>query len=337
MQNNCLIIAEAGCNHNGSLQMALELVDSAKSCGADAVKFQAFKAEKLVTRDAPQANYQVANTGVVESQFDMIKRLELSTEEHRAISEHCASVGITYLCTPFDEDSADMLVELGVPAFKLGSGELTSLPLLKHIAGLGLPMILSTGMSNIGEVEEAVNTVRENGCPEIILLHCVSNYPADPAEVNLKAMKTLEMAFQLPVGYSDHTLGNEVGIAAVALGARVIEKHFTTSRDLPGPDHQASLEPDELEEMIRQIRTVESALGNGVKVPAPSERNTAEVARKSIAVARDMHKGDVIVESDLTVLRPGTGLKPNLIPYVIGKKLRNDIPAGTLIGFEVLE
>ncbi|MEP6754339.1 MAG: N-acetylneuraminate synthase [Chthonomonadales bacterium] len=335
--NRCLIIAEAGCNHNGSEEIAIQLVDAARETGADAVKFQAFNTEALVTQIAPQAKYQSTNTGVIESQFDMIKRLELSADAHARIAAYCGQVGITYLCTPFDEGSADMLFELGITAFKLGSGEITSLPLLRHIGYLSLPILLSTGMSWISEVEEAVRAVRETGNNDIALLHCVSNYPADPADINLRVLKTMELAFGLPVGYSDHTLGNEVAIAAVAVGARCIEKHFTLDRNMEGPDHTASLEPVELRRMIEQIRNVEAAMGHGRKEPAASEADTAAVARKSLVAARDLAAGTLLSTSDFAVKRPGNGLKPALVDLVSGRTLTRSIRQDDLITFDMFK
>ncbi|MQF67082.1 N-acetylneuraminate synthase [SAR202 cluster bacterium AD-802-F09_MRT_200m] len=336
LDSPCFIIAEAGVNHNGSLEMGFELIDAAAEAGADAVKFQTFKAENLVTSLAPKAEYQLRTTDAAESQYEMIRRLELSPEMHRALIDHCNQRNILFLSSFFDEESADLLQDLGVPAFKMPSGEITNLPLLAHVARKGKPMIVSTGMADMDEVAAAVHALREEGNREIILLQCVSNYPADPADVNLRAMNTMAAAFGLPVGYSDHTNGIEVAVAAVALGACVIEKHFTLDRNLPGPDHTASLEPDGLAALVRGIRTVESALGHGRKEPALSEANTAEVARKSLVAARDIPAGAVLTEDLIAVKRPGTGLPPLMRPQLAGRTVRVPIPEGTILQLDML-
>ena len=262
------IIAEAGVNHNGSLDLALSLIDAAKAAGADAVKFQTFRADNLATATAHKAAYQERSTSNEETQFQMLKRLELDAEAHHRLIEHCRVVGIQFLSSPFDIESADLLEQMDVSLYKIPSGEITNLPYLRHIGRKGKPVILSTGMSTLVEVEEGVQALRESGVKDITLLHCVTEYPAPFDEINLRAMHTLHTAFGLPVGYSDHTPGTEIAIAAVALGAVVIEKHFTLDRNLPGPDHAASLEPSELKQMVSAIRHVESALGDGIKVPA---------------------------------------------------------------------
>lgn len=333
----CFIIAEAGVNHNGSLEMARQLVDMAVQAGADAVKFQTFKAERIVARDAPKAEYQVRNTGNTESQFEMISRLELSPEMHRDLWNYCNGLGILFMSSPFDQQSADLLADLDVAVFKIPSGELTNLPFLDHVAQKGKPMIVSTGMANLSEVETAIHTIHQANNRDLMLLHCLSNYPADPADVNLKAMATMTMAFQVPVGYSDHTTGIEVSLAAVALGACIIEKHFTLDRNLPGPDHPASLEPEELASMVRGIRTIEASLGHGRKEPAASEANTAAVARKSLVAAQDLPAGQRLTEAHITVKRPGTGLPPSMITHVLGRTTRVAVPAETLITLEMLD
>jgi N-acetylneuraminate synthase len=332
----CFIIAEAGVNHNGSLEMARQLVAVATEAGADAVKFQTFKAEKVVAPDAPKAEYQMRNTSTAESQFEMISRLELSPEMHHDLRAYCADQGILFMSSPFDEESADLLADLDVAVFKIPSGEITNLPFLDHVANKGKPMIVSTGMSTLAEVSTAVATIHRANNTNVVLLHCVSNYPADPADINLKAMATLAMAFQVPVGYSDHTNGVEVALAAVALGACVIEKHFTLDRNLPGPDHLASLEPVELESMVRGIRTVETSLGHGRKEPAASEADTAAVARKSLVTAQDIPAGQRLTEEHIAVKRPGTGLSPAMISHVLGRTTRVAVSAGTLITLEML-
>ena len=332
----CFIIAEAGVNHNGDLDLARELIDVAAAVGADAVKFQSFKAADLVTADAPKAAYQKRTTGEEQSQFEMLRRLELSEEAHVELIDHCRRKRITFLSTPFDERSADLLERLGVPAYKIPSGEMTNLPLLAHIARKRLPMVVSTGMCNLSEVETAVDCLEKCGLRDLVLLHCVSNYPADPADVNLRAMQTMRTAFGYPVGYSDHTQGDAVGLAAVALGACVVEKHFTLDRKLPGPDHQSSLEPGELAQFVRSVRAVEAALGTGRKRPAPCEVDTAAVVRKSLVAACDLPAGTVLTESCVASRRPGTGLPPGMRPHILNRKLRTGVPAGTLLDLEML-
>lgn len=331
----CFIIAEAGVNHNGRVSQALALVDAAKAAGANAVKFQTFVSENLVVPEAPKAAYQKETTDAQESQLAMLKRLELSFESFREIYAYCRANDILFLSTPFDEVSADFLGELGVAAFKIPSGEITNLPLIAHVARKGRPLIVSTGMANLGEVEAALNTIAENGAPPVAVLQCVSNYPADPADINLRAMQTMQNAFGVPIGYSDHTLGTEVALAAVALGACIVEKHFTLDRNLPGPDHQASLEPAELTALIKGIRIVESALGDGRKLPTVSERDTAAVARKSLVAACDIKAGTVLAENMVALRRPGTGLPPAMRAYLIGQTVRHDIASGTLLSPEM--
>lgn len=332
----CLVIAEAGVNHNGSLERALRLVDAAADAGADIVKFQTFKAEEVVSPVAPKAEYQVQTTGSSESQLEMVKKLELPGEAFRVIEQHCRERGIVFLSTPFDKGSADLLERLGVVAFKIGSGELTNLPFLSYVAAKGRPLILSTGMSNLHEVGAAVETVRAAGNRGLVILHCVSNYPAVPSSANLRVMKTLEDEFGVPVGYSDHTEGITIPLAAVALGACIIEKHFTLDRNLPGPDHRASLEPGELQAMVGGIRAVESALGDGCKRPAAEELNTAAVARRSLVAACDLQTGTVLTEDMIAIRRPGTGLPPSELPKLIGRRLRQKIAAGSLFTLEML-
>jgi len=332
----CFLIAEAGVNHNGDLSLAHRLVDVAADAGADAVKFQTFKTERLVTADAPKAAYQKRTTGEDESQFQLLKRLELTHEMHLELMAHCQSRNLLFLSTPFEEESADELVQLGLKVLKLPSGELTNLPFMDHVARKKIPVILSTGMGSLGEVEQAVQIFQAAGNAQLVLLHCVSNYPTDPADCNLRAMRTMEAAFGLPVGFSDHTDGIQIALAAVALGACVIEKHFTLDRNAPGPDHRASLEPDELTKMIHGIRSVESALGDGRKLPATTERNTAEVARKSIVADSEIPADCVITTEMLVLKRPGTGLPPAMLPHITGRTSRRVIPAGSLITWEML-
>lgn len=335
--SRCFVIAEAGVNHNGSVDLACQLASIARSAGADAVKFQTFKAAKLVTANAPKADYQRASTPADESQYDMLRALELSDASHVEILEHCRKIGILCLSSPFDEESADLLDALGVPAFKVPSGELTNLRLLAHVAGKGKPVILSTGMANLAEVERAVATIREAGNSSIVLLHCVTNYPAAPEDVNLRAMATMAQVFELPVGYSDHTIGNEVAFAAVALGASVVEKHFTIDRSMAGPDHKASIEPQGLADLVRGIRAVEASLGTGRKEPAASEAATAAVARRSLVAAATILPGTVLTDVLLTVRRPGTGLSPSMRNHVLGRTACVLIPEGTVISTDMFQ
>lgn len=332
----CFIIAEAGVNHNGDLNIAHRLIDVAAESGADAVKFQTFAAERLVTSTAPKAEYQLQSTDVAESQYAMLKRLELSEQMHQELIRHCHDKKIIFLSTPFDEESADLLAALNVPAFKIPSGEITNTPFLNHVARKAKPMIISTGMASLSEVESAIRVIIATSNTQIILLHCVSNYPAEPADINLRAMQTMAQAFGVLVGFSDHTLGIEIALAAVALGACVIEKHFTLDRSLPGPDHQASLEPNELKAMVSGIRNITSALGDGRKQPVPSEANTAAVARKSVIARRTIPRGATLSENDLVLLRPGTGLPPMMLPYLLRRTTRVEIVQGTMIALEML-
>ena len=332
--NPCFIIAEAGVNHNGSLERALELIDCAAEAGADAVKFQTFKAGRLVTPQADQANYQRENMGQEISQLQMLTSLELSWEDHLALVQRCQKRGILFLSTPFDHKSAELLDKLDVPALKVASGEITNLPLLTQLANLDRPMIVSTGMCQLGEVEQAVKTIQDTGNDNFAILHCVSDYPADPKEVNLRAMQTLRSAFGKPVGFSDHTLGTEIGIASAALGACILEKHFTLDRTLPGPDHCASLEPDELVQLVRGIRSVESALGDGRKAPSHSEKNTAEVARKSLVTSTNIPAGTLLTTELIDIKRPGTGLPPALKPQLLNRRAVKDLSRGHLLSWE---
>lgn len=331
------VIAEAGVNHNGDLAVAKALIDVAVEAGADAVKFQTFHADLLATLDAPKAAYQLQTTAAEESQVEMLRRLELSTEAHRELQSHCQRREIVFLSTPFDEAAVDLLDELGVPAFKISSGDLTNSPLLEHVAAKGKPVIVSTGMSELSEVIEAVSVLDAAGCVNPILLHCVTDYPANPADVNLKAMQTLRSAFNLPVGFSDHTEGIDIALAAVALGACVIEKHFTLDRSLPGPDHRASLEPHELRQLLQSIRRVEAALGSGRKVPAPSEIETARVARRSLIAARDIPAGVILKREMIVLRRPGTGLPPSRMATLLGRRALRQISAGSLLADEMFD
>lgn len=324
-------------NHNGDIELARHLIDAAVEAGADAVKFQTFKAGRVADPMAPKAEYQLRATNPAESQLDMLRRLELAPGAVRELQRHCRQRGIFFMSTPFDEESVDLLEELNVPAYKIGSGEITNLPLLEYIARKGRPVILSTGMSYLNEVDRAVRAIRDTGNNQLVLLHCVSNYPADPADANLLAMQSLAVAFQLPVGYSDHTPGVESALAAVALGACILEKHFTLDKGLPGPDQQASLEPPEFKQMIRSVRQVEQALGDGVKRPRTSEMSMRDVARRSIAAAADIKPGETIRREMLTARRPATGIEPTLIDLLVGRKSAVLIPAGRIISFDMLQ
>lgn len=336
-QQPVFVIAEAGVNHNGDLKMARELIDVAVAAGADAVKFQTFQADHLAMPDAPKAEYQLQTTGADESQLEMLRRLELSADAHKELQTYCNERGIIFLSTPFDEQAVDLLHELGVPAIKISSGDLTNSPLLEYVALKEKPIILSTGMSELSELIEAVSVLNSAGCENPILLHCVSNYPAAASEVNLRAMQTMRSAFDLPVGFSDHTEGIDVALAAVALGACVIEKHFTLDRTLPGPDHRASLEPDELKQLVQSIRRIESALGSGRKVPTANEIETAKVARRSLVAARDIPAGATLRRDMVIMRRPGTGLSPAMLNNLLGCKIERNVAAGTLLSTEMFE
>jgi N,N'-diacetyllegionaminate synthase len=324
------VIAEAGVNHNGSPARALEMIDVAADAGADAVKFQTFNSERLLTAAAPKAAYQRTETGSG-SQLDMLKELELSEQDHERLMQRCRERGIMFLSTPFEEESADFLHSLGVEAFKVPSGELTNWPFLVHLARKAKPMIVSTGMADMTEVSLAVEKIEGAANSDVVLLHCVSQYPAQPKEANLRAMGTMRDAFGCPVGFSDHTVGAAVAVAAAALGAAVIEKHFTLDRALPGPDHRASLEPGELKGMISDIRVATAALGDGIKKPQPSEIDTALVARKSIVAIRSIKAGEEIKPDHIAAKRPGTGIAPSARDKVIGRRAARAVPADTVL------
>ena len=336
MNRTCYVIAEAGVNHNGSIDLAHKLVDVAKAAGADAVKFQTFDAATLVTEVADKAKYQKENTASGGTQLEMLRKLELSSAQFRELFDHCKEIGIDFMSTPFDEASADFLAEMGMTIFKIPSGEVTNPLLLKHVAKLGGHVILSTGMCNLAEVERAVHWITGVNDRELWILHCVSAYPAPLEEVNLRAMASMEHAFGCPVGLSDHTQGTDIPIAAAALGAVCIEKHYTLDRTMAGPDHAASLEPDELESMMKAIRGVHLALGDGIKRRTASEEDTARVARRSIVLAGALAEGHILVEGDLRLKRPGTGLSPELLGIVLGMRLRRSLPADTLLALSDL-
>ncbi len=322
MRKRVFIIAEAGVNHNGSLELAKRLIDVAKEAGADAVKFQTFKAEKLASYFIGMAEYQRKNLGLSEKQLEMLKKLELSFEDFGNLKEYCEKKDIMFLSSPFDVESAKFLKTLGMNVFKIPSGEITDYPLLKEIGGYASKVIVSTGMADLGEIENALDVLAESGTKRenITVLHCNSEYPTPFEDVNLMAMVTIKEAFKVDVGYSDHTLGIEVPIAAVAIGAKVIEKHFTLDRNLPGPDHKASLEPDELKAMVKAIRNIEKALGNGIKKPSQSESKNISVVRKYIVAKRDIEKGEVFTEENLTTKRSSGGISAMRWREVLGKK-----------------
>ena len=328
-----LIIAEAGVNHNGDLDLARRLVDVAADAGADLVKFQTFKADRLVASNAPKAEYQRRETGADESQHAMIRRLELTRDMHIALIEHCKDRGIRFFSTAFDFQSIDMLVELGIDRFKIPSGEITNLPYLRHVGSYGKPVLLSSGMATLSEIEAALSALELAGTRRdlITVLHCNTEYPTPMEDVNLRAMRAIREAFNVPVGYSDHTAGIEVSIAAVALGATTIEKHFTLDRSLPGPDHKASLEPGELAAMVTAIRNIERAMGNGIKQPSASESKNKAIARRSIVAATTIRAGETFTAANLTVKRPGTGLSPMRWDEVLGRKAPHGFNADELI------
>jgi N,N'-diacetyllegionaminate synthase len=327
------IIAEAGVNHNGSLDMALQLVDVAANAGADAVKFQTFSADALVSKSAQKADYQKQSTDADESQYTMLKRLELSEADHLVIIEHCQQRDIQFLSTPFDAASIQLLHRLGMTTYKIPSGELTNLPYLRRVASVAQQVILSTGMANLGEVEAALTVLVQAGLSrdQVTVLHATTEYPCPVSEVNLRAMQTMAQAFGVQVGYSDHTKGIEVPIAAVALGAKIIEKHVTLDNTLPGPDHQASLEPHELTAMVTAIRHVEQALGDGIKRPTASEQKNISVARKSIVAAKPIKAGELLTADNLTVKRPATGISPMRWDEVVGQAAKQDFDVDVLI------
>ena len=328
-----LVIAEAGVNHNGDLDLALRLVDAAAEAGADMVKFQTFSADRIVAAHARKATYQLAAGGQEDTQHGMLRKLELDRSMHEALQARCVARGIRFFSAAFDIDSINLLVALGLDCFKVPSGEITNLPYLRHLGRQGKPVYLSTGMATLGEIEAAVGILERAGTSRdrITVLHCNTEYPTPMVDVNLRAMSAIRVALGVSVGYSDHTMGIEVPIAAVALGAVVIEKHFTLDRGMPGPDHQASLEPDELGAMVRAIRNIEKALGDGIKRPSPSESANLDVARKSIVAARAIAAGERFSEANLTVKRPGSGVSPMRWDEMLGRRACRDFAADELI------
>lgn len=335
----CFIIAEAGVNHNGDISLAKKLIEVAADMGADAVKFQTFKAEKLVLQDADKAEYQMKSTGSEESQYQMLKKLELTESNFEELKAYAEMKNIIFLSTPFDNESADFLDNIGVPLFKIGSGELTNLPLLQHIAKKNKPVILSTGMSTLGEIEEALYTLINGGLRDIIILHCITSYPAKAKEANLNVIKTLRSCFKLPVGLSDHTLGINVSLAARVLRACVIEKHFTLDKKLPGPDHGASLDPEELGALVNGVREIESALGDGIKKPTKEEENIKKFVRKKLVACVEIPRGTIIAEEMVMLKRVGTeeGIDPKYLHSVLGKKTLQEIKNNSLIKWAMIE
>jgi N,N'-diacetyllegionaminate synthase len=328
--NKTFIIAEAGVNHNGSIDLAKRLIDKAVWSGVDAVKFQTFTADKLVTKTAKKADYQNKTT-TEKSQYEMLKKLELKTQDFQILKDYCNKKGIKFMSSPFDLDSIDLLKKIGLDIWKIPSGEITNYPYLKKIAEFKQKIIMSTGMANLSEIESALDLLKENGATDISVLHCNTEYPTPFRDVNLNAMLTIKEAFKVSIGYSDHTKGIEIPTAAVALGAEVIEKHFTLDTSMKGPDHKASLEPEELKNMIDAIRNVEKALGNGIKKPSKSEAKNKDIARKSIVAAKDIEKGELFTEDNLTIKRPGDGINPMQWPNILGKKAKREFSFDELI------
>ncbi len=327
-KGKCLVIAEAGVNHNGRLDIALDLCDAAKLAGADVVKFQTWKTENLITKSVGQAEYQKNNTGSEESQFDMLKKLELSYDDFRKIKKHCDDIGIIFASTADEFESLDFLVnDIGIPFIKVGSGDICNIPFLEYIGSKHLPVIMSTGMSSLNDVDISINSLKKGGAENITLLHCTTNYPCPYDDVNLKAMITLKDTFGLPVGYSDHTIGRDVAIAAVTLGATVIEKHFTLDCKMKGPDHLASTEPKDFTDMIKGIRIIESCLGNGIKIPTQKEKFISEVVTKRIVAKRNISIGETFNEQNICIKRNNIGEKASLWEVVIGKKALREYDA----------
>lgn len=327
MDNRCLIIAEAGVNHNGDVNLAYKLCRVAKEAGADVVKFQTWKTENIITQNVAQAEYQKDNTGKLESQFDMLKKLELTYDEFRKVKEYCDSIGITFASTADDPESLDFLIELGIPFIKIGSSEIGNVSYLRYMGSKKLPVILSTGMSSLADIDISVQALKEGGATDITLLHCTTSYPCAFENVNLNAMNTIKEAFKFPVGYSDHTLGNTVSIAAVAMGACVIEKHFTIDKNMYGPDHLASSSPEEFASLVKEIRNIEVSMGNGKKEATNVEKEISKVVLKRIVAKHRINAGQLITEDDICVKRNDSGFPCNKWDVVIGTKARKDYDA----------
>lgn len=329
----CLIIAEAGVNHNGELDLALKLCDAAKEAGADVVKFQTWKTEKIITQNVSQAEYQVTNTGIEETQYEMLKKLELSYDDFRKIKKHCDEIGILFSSTADEEESLDFLIELGIPFIKIGSGDIGNIPYLRYMGRKKMPIILSTGMSSLADVDISINALREGGATDISILHCTTNYPCPYEDVNLRAMLTLKDAFHLPVGYSDHTMGKDVAISAVTLGASIIEKHFTLDCHMEGPDHAASTEPIEFAELVKSIRRVEAFLGDGIKRATVAEKEISKVVTKRIVASKAIECGEAFSENNLCVKRNDVGMKASQWDFVINRvaNKKYDVDEGIVI------
>jgi N-acetylneuraminate synthase/N,N'-diacetyllegionaminate synthase len=333
----CYIIAEIGVNHNGNMKQARKMIAAAKDAGADAVKFQTFTAKALVTKGTPKARYQETTTDAGETHFDMIERLELKRDQHLPLMKHCDAIGIDFISTPYDIDSAAFLDNIGAGLFKTASPDIVDLPLQRFLAQTKKPVIVSTGMASLGEVETVVNLYRESGNTQIILLHCVSNYPCSNDSLNLRVIQALHDTFQIPVGFSDHSEGSHAAIIAVALGARVVEKHFTLDKNLPGPDHKASSTPDEFSDLVQSIRRAERALGSSIKKCQKEERQTLQVSRKSVVLKKSVRKGERITADHLTMKRPGTGISSMEIPRITDKIAKRDMPEDHLLCWSDIE
>ena len=337
LKKKVLVVAEIGCNHNGDKQIAKNLIKAAAESGADVAKFQTFNPDELLTIDAPKALYQIKATGTKETQFERLNRVKLNEEDHKELRDYCENSNIIFSSSPFDHQSVDLLHELEVPFFKVGSGEITNLPLLEHISSYGKPIVLSTGMSNLDEIKDALNAIGEKNRKHVVLMHCVSDYPSKWEESNLKVIHTLRNTFSLPVGFSDHSVGIELSLVAVGLGAMIIEKHITLDRDMIGGDHKASLEPDEFKSMVEKIRKIEAALGDGIKRYMPSEKNVRDIVRKSVVASRNILKGNKITDDDLAIKRPGTGIKPKYLNKIIGMTATVDIAEDSLVQWSGLK
>jgi N-acetylneuraminate synthase len=337
LSKRVLIIAEIGCNHNGDMNIAKQLIEVAASAGADCAKFQSFNPDELMVRHAPKASYQIEATSASETQYERLCRLRLSKDDHLELKKHCEEQGVLFCSSPFDHGSADLLFEVGVPFVKIASGEVTNLPFLAYIGSLDLPIVMSTGMASIEEIEEALDTIEKDNSQAVVLMHCLSSYPAPWEEANLLAIKALQETFSLPVGFSDHSEGIDLSLAAVALGAVAIEKHITLDKDMEGGDHRASLEPHEFEELVKKIRKLEVALGDGVKRCMPSEENIRDVARKSIVSLKSINEGQVIASADIGIKRPGTGIPPRFVNRIIGSRAKEDISEDRLIKWNQID
>ncbi|MEW6614450.1 MAG: N-acetylneuraminate synthase [Thermodesulfobacteriota bacterium] len=337
IKKSVLIIAEIGCNHNGDISLAKKLIEVAAEGGADVAKFQTFTPEEMITENAPKAIYQIKAIDTKESQFQRLKRMSLSHSEQEELKTFCEQKNIIFSSSPFDHKSAYFLHKMNLPFFKIPSGEITNLPLLEYIGSFGKPIILSTGMANLGEIEDALNSIGKENRKNVILMHCLSDYPAKWEDTNLRAIQTIRSAFHLPVGFSDHTEGIELPLVAVGMGAVVIEKHITLDKNMEGGDHRASLEPNEFKEMVRKIRLLEIALGDGIKRCMPSEENIRDVARKSIVALKNIRRGQIINRDDLSTKRPGTGIPPKFLKVIPGTRAKKDILADHLIQWSQLD